>query len=289
MPARPRPTVRLRRLAGNLRRLREARELSREDVSESTGINTATLYRIETARVRPQARTLAAMLNLYEVQGAERSALMQLLKDSGQSGWLQTYEDELPEEYSAYIEFEDEAAVVWNYESLFIPGLLQTEEYARALVRGVLPGASREQIEKRVEVRMKRQAVLERPQPLKLWAICDEAALHRSVGGPRVMRDQLLHLNSCMELPHVTLQVVPFGVGAHPGMPGSFMVLKFPDDPSVVYIDSMAGDLFLEEEAEVRRYSGTYEHLRALADNPDATMQLLTRAASEYEEGSGHG
>jgi transcriptional regulator with XRE-family HTH domain len=281
MPARPRPTVRLRRLAGSLRRIRENHELSREDVAEATGINKATLYRIETAKVRPQARTLVALLNLYEVTGDERAGLTQLLKDSAQAGWLRSYTEELPEEYGAYIEFEDEAAVISNYESLFIPGLLQTEAYAHALIRGVLPTATRDQIEQRVEVRMKRQAVLERPQPLKLWAICDEAALRREVGGRTVMRDQLLHLTSRMELPHVTLQVLPYGVGAHPGMPGSFMVLTFADDPSVVYIDSMAGDLFLEEPAEVRRYSGLYEHLRALADNPDATMQLLTRVASE--------
>jgi transcriptional regulator with XRE-family HTH domain len=114
MPARPRPTIRLRRLAGALRRLRAERQLSRDDVSEATGINTATLYRIEKARVRPQARTLAAMLNMYEVTDDERTALVQLLKESAQSGLLQAYTDELPEEYSTYIEFEQEARSVWN-------------------------------------------------------------------------------------------------------------------------------------------------------------------------------
>lgn len=289
MPSRPRPTVRLRRLAGTLRRLRADRGLSREEVSEATGINTATLYRIEKARVRPQARTLAALLNLYEVASDERTALMKLLKDSAQSGLLQAYVDEMPEEYSTYIEFEQEARSVWNYESLYIPGLLQTEAYARAVIPGTMPSLTREQVEQRVQVRIERQALLQRDPPLQLWAICDEAAIHRAVGGPKVMREQLLHLINAMELPHVMLQVVPFDVGAHPGMPGSFVVMDFPDDPQVVYLDSMAGDLFLEEEAEVRRYTGLYEHLRALALSPDATRQLLTRVAGAYQARGGAG
>jgi len=283
MPARPRATVRLRRLAGAVRRLRETRELSREDVEEQTGINTATLYRIETAKVRPQARTLSALLNLYEVEKDERGHLQKLLRESKQTGWWQAYTEEMPEQYMSFVEFEDEAETVWNYESLFVPGLLQTEDYSRALIRGVLPGATKDQVEQRVDVRKRRQAVLEREQPLRLWAICDEAALHRMVGGPKVMREQLMHLVVVAEQPHVTLQVVPFNVGAHPGMPGSFMVLRFDDAPSVVYVDSMAGDLFLEEEGEVARYTGLYEHLRADAHNQDATRQLLTRVAGELK------
>lgn len=289
MPSRPRPTVRLRRLAGTLRRLRADRGLSREEVSEATGINTATLYRIEKARVRPQARTLTAMLTLYEVPDDERAALMKLLKDSAQSGLLQAYVDELPEEYGTYIEFEQEARSVWNYESLYIPGLLQTEAYAKAVIPGTMPSLTREQVEQRLLARMERQAVLQRDPPLRLWAICDEAAIHRAVGGPHVMREQLLHLINAMELPHVTLQVVPFDVGAHPGMPGSFVVMDFPDDPQVVYLDSMAGDLFLEEKAEVRRYTALYEHLRALALSPDATCQLLSRVAGAYQTRGGAG
>lgn len=283
MPARPRPTVRLRRLAGAVRRLREARKLSREDVEEATAINTATLYRIETAKVRPQARTLTALLTLYGVEDDERARLLTLLRESKQTGWWQAYSEELPEEYGAYIEFEDEAETIWNYESLFVPGLLQTEDYAGALIRGVLPGATNEQIEQRVDVRMKRQAVLARRHPLKLWAICDEAALHRVVGGPKVMREQLKHLAAMAEQPQITLQVVPYGAGAHPGMSGSFMVLHFEDAPAVVYIDSMAGDLFLEEESEMRRYTGLFEHLRAAAHNPNETSQLLTRMAAELK------
>jgi transcriptional regulator with XRE-family HTH domain len=272
-----------------LRRLRTADGLSREDVAERTGINPATLYRIEHTKVRPQARTLAALLALYEVDDATRESLTQLLKDSAQRGWLQQYQDELPEEYSAYIEFEGEARAVWNYESLFIPGLLQTEEYARAVIRGVLPGATREEVEQRVAVRVERQAVLTRERPLQVWAIMDEASMRRVVGSAHVMHEQLRRLLEVAELAHVTLQFIPFGAGAHAGMPGSFVVMDFPTDPNVVYLDSMAGDLFLEEEAEVRRYTGLFEHLRAVALSPDATKQLLATAAGEYEARGGAG
>jgi transcriptional regulator with XRE-family HTH domain len=251
--------------------------LSREDVAEQTGINPATLYRIEKARVRPQGRTLAALLTLYGVDDAERANLTSVLKDAGQRGWLQAYQSELPEEYGAYIEFEDEARAIWNYESLFVPGLLQTEAYARAVINGGMPTLGRDQVEHRVNVRMQRQDVLTRDLPLHLWAICDEAALHRVVGGAQVMREQLLRLAEVAELPHVMLQLIPFDAGAHPGMPGSFHVMDFADDPNVVYIDSMAGDLFLEEEPEIRRYTVLFEHLRAVALSPAASLELIAR------------
>jgi Domain of unknown function (DUF5753) len=235
------------------------------------------------ARGRPQARTLAALLTLYGVEDETRASLVQLLKDSTQKGWLQQYQDELPEEYGAYIEFEGEARSIWNYESLFVPGLLQTEEYARGVIQGGLPMLGRDQVEHRVNARMERQAVLTRKPPLQLWAICDEAALHRVVGGVQVMRDQLMRLVELADAPHVTLQVIPFDVGAHPGMPGSFIVLDFATDPNVVYVDSMAGDLFLEEAAEVRRYSGIYEHLRAVALSPQASRELMQRRAESLK------
>lgn len=280
MPARPRPTVRLRRLAGTLRRLRAAKGLSREYVEEATGINKATLSRIENTHVRPQARTLLALLDLYDA-GDKRPALMQMLKESSQSGWWEAYGEELPERYGTYIEFENEATAVWNYESLYIPGLLQTEEYARVVIPGGMPSLTKEQADQRVKVRMERQSALDR---LHLWAICDEAALHRMVGGPLVMQAQLLHLVNMMESPRITLQVVGFDVGAHPGMLGSFVVMNFADAPQVVYIDGIARDLFLEEDGDVGRYTNLFEHLRALAERPETTRQLLIRVANEYAQ-----
>ncbi|KAB1156369.1 helix-turn-helix domain-containing protein [Micromonospora sp. AMSO12t] len=286
------PTVRLRRLAAELRSLRTAAGLTRDEVSEQTGINPATLYRIETAKVRPQRRTLMAMLDKYGVTDEDkRSELIALSRQAAQLGWLQAYESELPELYTTYISFEAEARSVRNYESLFVPGLLQTENYARAVIRGVLPLATDADMQARVEARMQRQESLRKTEPLRLWAILDEAVLHRLTGGPAVMAEQLDALVSAAGRPHVTLQVIPFTSGAHAGMPGSFVVMDFPDpaDPALVYVDSMAGDLFLEREADVRRYTSTFEHLRATALDPTSSIKLIQEHAAAISQGGGTG
>ncbi len=276
-PRRQPPTVRLRRLAAELRRLRAAGGLTREQVSEQTAINSATLYRIETAKVRPQRRTLMALLDKYGVMDESRRVeLIALSQQSNEPGWLQAYESELPERYTTYISFEAEARSLRAYESSFVPGLLQTEDYARATMEGGLPIA-RDQVGRRVEARLQRQAVLSKKKPLKLWAVMDEAVMHRLVGGQKVMAAQLRRLVEASNEPHVTVQVLPYAAGAHPGMHGSFSVMDFPDaaDPELVYIESMAGDLFLEREAEVRRYTGIFEHLRATALNPADSVRLI--------------
>src|SRR6266566_1527701 len=207
------PTVRLRRLAAELRTLRASAGLTQDQVGERTGINVATLYRIEHARVRPQTRTLRTLLDLYGADQELQADMIDLLRDARQRGWLHAYQSELPELYTTYIGFEGEARSVWNYESLFVPGLLQTEDYARAVIRGGLPTADRDEVEHRVTARMERQDLLRNDNPLELWAIVDEAALRRQVGGDDVMRAQLGHILDTAELPHVTFQVIPFDVG----------------------------------------------------------------------------
>ncbi|ABW10780.1 helix-turn-helix domain protein [Parafrankia sp. EAN1pec] len=273
------PTVRSRRLAFELRRLRDEAGLTRDQVSEQTGINPATLYRHETAtaRSRPQRRTMIALLNLYGASEQQRADLLALSRETDVQGWLRPYHAELPEHYTAYISFEVEARTVRNYESLFIPGLLQTEDYARAVIRGNLPMASEKEVATRVQARMERQALLAGTSPLQLWAIIDEAALHREVGGPDVMRAQLHRLIDAAREPHVTIQLIPYTAGAHAGMQGSFIILDFPNpaDPTIIYIDSMAGDLFLEAEADIRRYSLLFDNLRAVALSPDASTALI--------------
>jgi transcriptional regulator with XRE-family HTH domain len=285
MPARRQtPTVRLRRLAAELRQLRKASELTQDDVAERTGINAATLYRIERARVRPQTRTLRTLLDLYGVPREQQGELVGLLREARQRGWLHAYQSLLPEHYTTLIGFEGEAQTIWNYESLFVPGLLQTEDYARAVIGAGLPNGSREEVERRVDARMKRQEVLQGDHPVNLWAIVDEAALRREVGGPDVMRVQLRHLAEVPEAyPHVTLQVIPFKAGAHAGMPGSFVLLRFPEAevPDVVYIDSMAGDLFLEDESAVSRYTLVFDHRRAVAASPDVSRSLIASMTAE--------
>ena len=209
----------------------------------------------------------------------ERDALAELVKSDRPSGWLQPRYADLPEQLSAYMAFEAEAAAVRNYEAVFVPGLLQTEAYAHAVVRGVLPEASDDDVDQRVQARLERQGLLAKPDPLRLWAIIDEAALRRTVGGSKVMREQLRHLVEIGAAPHVTLQVIPYAAGAHPGMPGSFVVMSFADpaDPEIVYLDSMAGDLFLETQADVTRFGGVFDHLRAAALSPQDSRTFIER------------
>ena len=275
--------MRLRRLAAELRRLRKEAGLTREDVAGRTGVNEATLYRIETAKARPQARTLAALLDLYAVPDDARAELTSLSKQSAEQNWLQSFPNELPEPYPTYISFEGEARSLLNYESLFIPGLLQTEDYARAALSRGLPNATNEEIQRLVEARMSRQAVLTRDAPFRLWAIVDESVFHRLVGGLDVMKAQLEHLAAAAEQPNVTLQAIPYDVGAHPGMAGAFVILQFDDQgaPDVVYVESGSGDLFMESEADVARYTTIFEHLRALALPPEASVSLIMDVARE--------
>ncbi|WP_285501915.1 helix-turn-helix transcriptional regulator [Actinokineospora sp. NBRC 105648] len=275
----------MRRLAAELRRLSATTDLSREDVAEQTGINNVTLYRIETARAKPQMRTLMSLLNLYGTQGEQRTQLVELSKDATKQGWLRPFHTDLPEEYTAYISFEAEAHSLRNYQSLFVPGLLQTEAYARPVVQGVLPQAGAQDVEDRVQARMERQRLLVGDLPLRLWAIIDEAALHRLVGGPSVMRDQLNRLIEVSAQPNVTLQVIDYAAGAHAGMPGSFALMDFDDpmDTDLIYIDSMAGDLFLESDADVRRYTTIFDHLRAVARSPAGSTSLLAELAHRVE------
>jgi transcriptional regulator with XRE-family HTH domain len=291
MPARhqPLPTLRLRRLAAELSKLRAAAELTREEVTEQTNINEATLYRIETGRARPQVRTLMALLGLYGVAEQERDQLLELSRQSSEQTWLQSFPAGLPDPYTTYITFEAEARSLLNYEALFIPGLLQIEPYARAALQRGSPSATKQEIQRLVDARISRQAVLTRSPPLQLWAIVDEAALHRQVGGPEIMNAQLEHLaESAAEIPHVTLQVIPYDVGGHPGMAGAFAILRFgePSATDVVYLESQAADLFLESQLDVDRFTAIFEYLRAHALAPEASVSFIRRIASEAEGGN---
>lgn len=277
------PTIRLRRLAAELRRLRAAAELTREVVAEKTGINGATLYRIENAQVRPQRRTLIGLLELYQVDGRQRTELLALLADAGQQSWLRPSPyDDLPDEFAIFLGLENEASSLSNYDPLLVPGQLQTEEYARAVIRGMMPMADAKLVERRVQVRMERKSLFDREQPLDLWGVVDEAAVRRLVGGPAVMRDQLQYLLQAMEQPYVTLQVVPFDAGAYAAM-SNFVVMEFPgaEEPEVVYVESMAGNLFLEAESDIRYYAKLFDNLRAVALSPDQTASLIAEAAEQ--------
>ncbi|NUT46464.1 MAG: helix-turn-helix domain-containing protein [Saccharothrix sp.] len=271
------PTIRLRRLAGQLRRLRDSVDLSRDDVEERTGLNATTLYRIETARSRPQYRTLDLLLRLYEVPADEQLRLKALYKQAVGEDWMQPWHEDLREEYTTYIGFEREARGIRNYSGTLVPGLLQTEDYARAVIRGISYGATAKQVEDRVRTRLERQAILA-AESLRFWAITDEAALRREVGGSAVMRAQAEHLLAMAAAPNVTIQVVPFGAGAHPGMPGEFIILEFedPSDADLIHVDGQAGERFLESDDDIEHFRAGFDHLAAMAASPDDSVELIT-------------
>jgi transcriptional regulator with XRE-family HTH domain len=283
MPVRKIPTVKLRRLAGELKRLRVAAGITIDEVVKRTGIDQSSIYRIERAFNKPQRRTVTTLLDLYEVDEERRETLLAWLKESGQQGWLQAHEPYLLEQYQAYVSFEYEAERLLNYETLFVPGLLQTSDYARAVVEG--GGRSlnftAEDVQRRVDVRMRRQSVLHRPVAMQLHSLVDEAAIRRQVGGPEIMREQIQHLVTASSAANVTLQVVPFGAGAHPGMSGAFTVMHFADplDVPLVYAEGATGNNFLEAEGDVASFASRFDFIARQALSPAQTRKLLQEAA----------
>ncbi|WP_433190978.1 helix-turn-helix domain-containing protein [Actinoallomurus sp. CA-150999] len=277
------PTLRARQLALELTRRREATNLSREEVASHLEWSTSTVFRIETGRSVPQPRSMRALLELYGVVDAERESLLQLAREARQPGWWHSFRDVLPDPYAAYIGFESGAASIQNFEPLVIPGLLQTEEYARATFHGGPRELNREDVERRVQVRTTRQKILTEPERPRLWTVIDEAAIRRVVGDSKIMREQLHQLIEAADEGRTTIQVVPFRAGAHAGTTGPFVILGFPQptDPNVVYIETLAGDIYLEGPEDVTRYMIAFDRLVAAALHPDESLALIEQAASD--------
>ncbi|MET9432213.1 MULTISPECIES: helix-turn-helix transcriptional regulator [unclassified Streptomyces] len=277
------PTVRRRRLGQELRRLRELKGMTAEEVAERLLVSQSKISRLENGRRSISQRDVRDLCGVYEVEDHRIvDSLMQMAKDSRQQGWWHAFGD-IP--YSVYIGLETDAASLRVYEPQVVPGLLQTRRYAEALITGALPESSPADIEKRVNVRARRQdRINDADQPLRLWAVIDEAALRRVVGDKQLMIEQLEHLVEQSQQPHVTVQVLPFDMGAHPGISGHYAILEFPDasDSSVVYIEGVTSDLYLEKPNDVQRYSVMYEHLRAQALNADQTRQFITDVMKDY-------
>jgi transcriptional regulator with XRE-family HTH domain len=272
------PTVRRRRLAAELRRLREGKKLNLEQAAVQIGISRSTLSRIETGRSGARPRELQKLLKLYEVSDQDAEALVALSRAARQLGWWYDFEDVLLDYFEDYIGLEDEAESMRIFQVELIPGLLQTRDYATAVVRAERPDEAPEAVERRVALRMSRQALLARSEPPKLWFIVSEAALRQMVGGEEVMRGQLEYLAEVHDrFPHVTLQVLPFSAGAHPAMGSAFLILEFPElaDPDVVYMENLTGALYIEKRAQVSRYGLLFDHLRAAALSPDASTAFL--------------
>ncbi|MFF3607437.1 helix-turn-helix domain-containing protein [Streptomyces sp. NPDC002463] len=280
------PTVRRRRLGQELRKLREAKNMTAEQVAERLLVSQSKISRLENGRRSISQRDVRDLCGVYEVEDERMvDSLMQMAKDSRQQGWWHAFGD-IP--YSVYIGLETDAESLRMYESQIIPGLLQTPAYAEAVISGAMPESAPADIEKRVTVRTRRQErIRDEERPLRLWAVIDEGALHRIVGSRQLMVDQLEHLIEQSHLPHVTVQVIPFEMGAHPGISGQYSILEFPDtsDSSVVYIEGVTSDLYLEKAQDVGKYSVMYEHLRAQALNVDQTREFISKMAKKHAQG----
>jgi transcriptional regulator with XRE-family HTH domain len=272
------PTVRRRRLALELRRLREAAHLTCEEVAEHLECSASKISRVETGRVSVSPRDVRDMLKLYGVPEQQRDSLVQLSRDSRQKGWWHAYSDTIHPQFATYVGLESAASEIRVYEVNLIPGLLQTEEYARTMIRSGTMNGSLEDVERKVALRMARQPALTRNDPPMLWTVVDEAALRRRVGGTELMRAQLEHVLELSALKNVAMQVIPFGAGAHPAMGRPFVILVFPEriDPDVVYLEDLTSAFYLEDVDEVDRYNVFFNHLRATALSFDDSAALVT-------------
>jgi transcriptional regulator with XRE-family HTH domain len=274
------PTVRRRRLGAELRRLRDTANLTIEHVAEQLECSASKISRIETGQIGASPRDVRDMLEIYQVPETEAEVLIEVAREARQKGWWQPYGAVLT---GAYVGFESAADSIRTYEAQCMPGLLQIDEYARSMIRAGRPGISSEELDDRVRVRMARQSLLTQDEPIGLWVVLDEAVLVRPVGGPAVMHKQLDHLATVAERPGITVQVLPFQVGAHSGMEGSFAILHFPEevDPDMVYVTMATGGVFQEKQDELSRYSLIFDHLRAAALAPEASLELIVGMARE--------
>jgi transcriptional regulator with XRE-family HTH domain len=280
------PTVRRRRLGMELRRLREASGLMIEDVAKHLECSMSRVSRIETGKSVARIRDVRDMLDLYRVgDEVQRDQLLTLAKDAQQRGWWTEYEAVLSAGLDTYVGLEASAASIRSFQTHLIPGLLQTEEYSRALIKVGRPSESPANIDRMIALRRRRQSLLAESGALEMWAVLDEAVLRRPVGGVGVMRAQLARLLEADEFPSVTIQVLPFTRGAHPGLGGAFTIIGFPDptDLDVVYVDSPAGNIFLEKDKDVRRHTTWFDHLRAAALPPDESAEFIASAADELK------
>jgi hypothetical protein len=213
-----------------------------------------------------------------------RSAVLDLVATANEPGWWHRFNDVLPTWFQAYVGLEEAAARIRTYEVQFVPGLLQTKEYARAVVTAGAAGIGAEEIARRVDLRLERQRILDKPDGPVFWAVIDEAALRRPIGGTEVMRAQLEHLIDLMRQPNITIQIMPFSFGGHSAEGGAFSILRFPDPdlPDVVYVEQLASALYLDKREDVDRYTEVMERLCAVSTTPDETIELLRTISEEF-------
>jgi transcriptional regulator with XRE-family HTH domain len=280
----PGPTVQRLVLGGQLRRLREDQGITLEQAADVIRGSHSKLSRIEHGRVGFKERDVADLLTYYGiVDGEQRAALLALARETATPGWWHDYADIIPNWVEPYVGLEAAASVLRTFQVQYVPGLLQTEAYAQALLQTGFPNAANDEVARRAELRVSRQEILNKPNAPRVWAVIDEGALRRPIGGPGVMSEQLRHLIDMTEHPAVTLQVLPFRAGAHAAGGGPFVLLRFkePDIPDVVYLEQLTSALYLEKSADVDRYSEVIEELCLQATPAEATAKLLSQIIAD--------
>jgi transcriptional regulator with XRE-family HTH domain len=278
------PTVRRRRLAAELHRLRQASKMTIEQVAEALEWSPGKVSKIENARVSVLPRDARRLLDTYGItDGQERELLLTLARESRERGWWQQYGEAVPEWFATYVGLEVEATTISAYQAEIVPGLLQTERYATALHRAELMNATEEEIERHVAVRMERQARLRQSDAPQLWVVLNEAVIRRVIGERAVMHEQLVKLADAASAPNITLQILPFSAGAHASMDSAFWIVGFdpPTDGEIVYLEHPTCSLYLEKPEEVARYRLIYEHLRAASLSFDESRRLIVRSAED--------
>jgi hypothetical protein len=279
------PTVLRMLLGAHLRRLREAQGVSREDAGWEIRSSESKISRLELGRVGFKERDVEDLLTLYGVDDEEeRERLRTLAREANNPGWWHRFGDVLPGWFQSYLGLEAAASLIRTYEVQFVPGLLQTKEYARAVVQLGHRRAPAEEIERRVALRIARQQVLTRADPPQFWAVVDEGALRRPIGGPGVIRGQIEALIEATKLPNVRLQIIPFHAGGHAAAGGAFTILRFPDQdlPDVVYIEQLTSALYLDKRDDVDHYAAAMERLCIEADPPTHTAEILEEILRDH-------
>ncbi|WP_307624182.1 helix-turn-helix transcriptional regulator [Streptomyces sp. V3I7] len=265
-------------LGSQLRRLREARGITREAAGYSIRASESKISRMELGRVSFKTRDVEDLLTLYGIaDGAERTSLLSLAREANVAGWWHSYSDVLPSWFPTYVGLEGAAALIRTYEVQFVHGLLQTEEYARAVVRRGMKGASDADVERRVALRLERQRFLASENGPEFHIVLDEAALRRPYGDREVMRGQLQHLIDVSERPNVRLQIMPFGFGGHSGESGAFTILSFPESDlsDVVYLEQLTSALYLDKSEDVAQYEKAMKELQQDSPGPGESRDLL--------------
>ncbi len=278
------PTVRRMLVGSQLRRLRVQSGLSREQAGAAIRASEWKIHRLENGQVGFKERDVVDLLRLYGVTDpGEVADLLAVAREANQPGWWQHYGDVVASWFRAYVDLESAASLIRSYEGQLVPGLLQTEAYARSVVRGAHLNDTAEEVERRVAFRMGRQSLLTRVDAPRLWVVVDEGVLRRPVGGPKVMRAQLGRLIEATALPNVTLQVLPFGAGAHPAMVGAFSILRFGDEelPDVVYVEHLTNALYLDKRDDVDQYLHVMETISVRSEPPSRTVEILSEILGE--------